>query len=67
MVEYLGVSISEDGVEMDLAKVEAVREWLKPKDKLELQQFLGFANYYWKFISHFVNLASPLHQLTGNT
>jgi hypothetical protein len=63
----LGVVISEDGVEMDLAKVEAVREWPKPKDKHELQQFLGFANYYRRFISHFANLASPLHRLTGNT
>ena len=65
-VEYLGVVISEDGVEMDPAKVEAVREWPKPKDKHELQQFLGFANYYRRFISHFANLAAPLHRLTGN-
>jgi hypothetical protein len=52
---------------MDPAKVEAVREWLKPKDKHELQQFLGFANYYRRFISHFASLASPLQRLTGNT
>ena len=45
-VEYLGVIVSEEGVEMDLAKVEAVREWPAPKDKCKLQQFLGFANYY---------------------
>ena len=45
-VEYLGVVILEEGVEMDPAKVEAVKEWPTPKDKRELQQFLGFANYY---------------------
>jgi len=45
-VEYLGVIVSEEGVEMDPAKVEVVREWPAPKDKHELQQFLGFANYY---------------------
>jgi hypothetical protein len=45
-VEYLGIIVSEEGVEMDLAKVEAVKEWPVPKDKHKLQQFLGFANYY---------------------
>ena len=60
-VEYLGVIVSDKGVEMDPAKVEAVTEWPAPKNKCELQQFLGFANYYRRFISHFANLASPLH------
>src|SRR6266567_4280358 len=65
-VEYLGVVISEEGVEMDPAKVEAVEEWPTPKDKRELQQFLGFANYYRRFINRFANIAWPLHKLTGN-
>ena len=45
-VEYLGVIVSEEGVEIDPAKVEVVKEWPAPKDKHKLQQFLGFANYY---------------------
>ena len=65
-VEYLGVVISEEGVEMDPAKVEAVKEWPTPKDKRELQQFLGFANYYRRFINRFADIAWPLHKLTGN-
>ena len=36
------------------------------KDKHELQQFLGFANYYWWFKSQFANITWPLHKLTGN-
>ena len=66
-VEYLGIIVSEEGVEMDPAKVEAVKEWPAPKDKHELQQFLGFANYYRRFISRFANITWPLHKLTGNT
>ncbi len=65
-MEYLGVVISEDGVEMDAGKVEAVRAWPEPKDKHELQQFLGFANYYRRFINHFATVSHPLHRLTGN-
>ena len=65
-VEYLGLVISEDGVEMNSGKVEAVRTWPEPKDKHELQQFLGFANYYRRFINHFSTMSCPLHRLTGN-
>jgi len=66
-VEYLGVIISEEGVEMDPTKVEAVKEWPVPRDKRELQQFLGFTNYYRRFINQFANIAWPLHRLTRNT
>jgi len=48
-------------VEMDTGKVEAVRMWPEPKNKHELQQFLGFANYYRQFISHFATMSCPLH------
>jgi hypothetical protein len=45
-VDYLGVVISEEGIEMDPVKVETVRKWPEPKNKKELQQFISFANYY---------------------
>ena len=45
-VEYLGVVISEGKVEMDLVKVVGVGEWPVPTSKKELQQFLGFTNFY---------------------
>ncbi|KAJ3524309.1 hypothetical protein NMY22_g11055 [Coprinellus aureogranulatus] len=65
-VEYLGLIISEDGVEMDPKKTSAILEWPTPSNKKELQQFLGLANYYRKFMPHFAHIASPLHNLTGN-
>ena len=45
-IEFLGLIISEDSLRMDEGKVKAVKEWPKPKNKKELQQFLGFVNFY---------------------
>ena len=49
-VEYLGVVVSQDSVKMDPAKVAGVAEWLTPSTKKEVQSFLGFTNFYWRFI-----------------
>ena len=45
-VEYLGLVVSEGMVEMDPVKVEGVSKWPVPTMKNELQQFLGFINFY---------------------
>ena len=45
-IKYLGVIISEGQVEMDLVKVAGVAEWPRPAAKKEVQQFLGFTNFY---------------------
>ena len=52
---------------MDAVKVEGVRKWLVPGTKNELQQFLGFINFYQRFIQHFGSIAKPLHSLTGKS
>ena len=49
-VDYLGHVIGNGEVRMDPAKVLAVREWPGPRNKNEVQQFLGFCNYYRRFI-----------------
>ena len=46
-------------------KVKAVAQWPVPKVKQELQSFLGFCNYYRRFIRTFSGIARPLHVLTG--
>ena len=46
--------------------VEAIAKWLKPKNKKELQQFLGFANFYRRFIEGYSKVVKPLTKLTGN-
>lgn len=65
-IEYLGLVIRHGKVSMDPVKVKGVQEWPWPTMKRELQQFLGFANYYCRFIQGFAHIAHPLHHLTGN-
>jgi hypothetical protein len=49
-IEYLGLIISEGHVEMDPVKIAGVREWPVPTNRKEVQSFLGFTNFYQRFI-----------------
>lgn len=63
-VQYLGHVISADGVGVDPAKVQCVREWPVPKTQTEVRSFVGLASYYRRFVEGFAAVAQPLHQLT---
>ena len=63
-IEYLGVIISHNHVEMDPTKVTGVAEWPSLKNRKEVQSFLGFTNFYRRFIPHFSNDARPLFDLS---
>jgi hypothetical protein len=65
-IEYLGLIISENQVEMDPVKVTGVADWPEPGNKREVQSFLGFANFYRRFIKAFSHHARPLFNLTKN-
>ena len=65
-VEFLGLTISENSVTMNESKVSAIKEWPVPQNKKGLQRFLGFINFYRRFIKDFGKIARPLHKLTGN-
>ena len=60
---FLGFVISVDGIEMDPAKVNAVLDWDHPKNVKDVQCFLGFANFYYRFILKYSVLCQPLFQL----
>ncbi len=62
-VEFLGFIVSEDGLQMDPGKTDAVKDWPAPKSIPELQSFLGFCNFYRRFIPEFSNIARPLNNL----
>ncbi|KAK3537942.1 hypothetical protein QTP70_024542 [Hemibagrus guttatus] len=62
-VTFLGYVISHQGVEMDVVKVRAVTEWPAPTTVRELQRFLGFANFYQRFIQNYSSVAGPLTSL----
>jgi phosphoglycolate phosphatase-like HAD superfamily hydrolase len=64
-VEYLGMIVSEGEVRMDPLKVAAVEEWPTPKNKKDVQTFLGFINFYRRFIRRLGSIAKPLTSLTG--
>jgi len=49
-VEYLGYVLSLSGLTMSDAKVKTIQEWLEPKKIKDIQSFLGFANFYRRFI-----------------
>jgi RNase H-like domain found in reverse transcriptase len=51
---------------MDPAKVAGVAEWPVPTNKKEVQSFLGFTNFYHRFIEDFSHHARPLFDLTKN-
>ncbi|KAI2644948.1 Transposon Tf2-6 polyprotein [Labeo rohita] len=59
-IAFLGYVISPEGVAMDDSKVNAVRNWPRPKTLKELQRFLGFANFYRRFIRNFSSIVAPL-------
>lgn len=61
---YLGLIIEPDGIKMDPSKVDAVKKWTAPKSVKDVQAFLGFANFYRRFVHGFSTLAFPLTQLT---
>lgn len=61
---YLGIIITPGGIEMDPQKVAAILNWTAPQTRKQVQAFLGFANFYRRFIKGFSALAKPLHDLT---
>ncbi|CAI7738841.1 unnamed protein product [Closterium sp. NIES-53] len=62
-VQFLGHMVSAQGVHVDPKKIEAVRTWKTPENVKELHQFLGFANYYNRFVPQYAKIATPLTNL----
>ncbi|KAK3568755.1 hypothetical protein QTP86_016279 [Hemibagrus guttatus] len=65
-VQFLGYKINSSGIKMDERKVTAVRDWPAPTTVKELQRFLGFANFYRRFIQNYSSIAHPLTNLLRN-
>jgi len=63
-IEYLRLVISENKVAMDSVKVTRVREWPIPENRTDVQAFIGFVNFYCRFIQDFSTIAQPLFDLT---
>ncbi|XP_053575197.1 uncharacterized protein LOC128664391 [Bombina bombina] len=64
-IKFLGYIISPKGIQMDQEKVTAIINWQTPTTLKSLQRFLGFSNFYRKFINHYSTIVQPLTRLTG--
>nr|GFC63231.1 reverse transcriptase domain-containing protein [Tanacetum cinerariifolium] len=66
MNRFLGHVIDSQGIHMDPAKIESVKNWASPKSPTEICQFLGLAGYYQRVIEGFSKMAKPMTKLTQN-
>jgi hypothetical protein len=63
-VEFLGYILSAQGLTMASDKVQVIRDWPEPRKVKDVQSFLGFANFYRRFIHNFSDITIPLTRLT---
>jgi hypothetical protein len=61
---FLGFEIALGEVCIEQTKIEAIRTWPRPKNTIEVQGFIGFANFYRMFIKNFSDIVRPLYNLT---
>ncbi|GKB94432.1 hypothetical protein Tco_0980569 [Tanacetum coccineum] len=63
-VQFLGHVINREGVHVDPAKIEAIKNWPVPTSPTEVRQFMGLTGYYRRFIEGFSLIAKPLTKHT---
>ena len=63
-MEYLSYMLSLAGLSMANYKVKTIQEWPEPRKVKDIQSFLGFANFYWRFIFNYSDITIPLTRLT---
>ena len=61
----LEVVVGKEQVQMEQDKVKVVKEWKVPTKIKEVGSFLGFANFYWRFIQNFSHMTRSLNDLKG--
>ncbi|GJY27535.1 putative reverse transcriptase domain-containing protein [Tanacetum coccineum] len=63
-VQFLSHVIHSEGIHMDQAKIESIKDWVSPKTPTEIRQFLSLAGYYRQFIKSFSKITKPMTKLT---
>jgi reverse transcriptase-like protein/integrase-like protein len=62
--KYLGFIVTTEGIEVDPEKTAVIQNWKKPSTVKGVQSFLGFCNFYRRFIKDYSRIARPLNWLT---
>ncbi|GJY26058.1 putative reverse transcriptase domain-containing protein [Tanacetum coccineum] len=63
-VQFLGYVIDSQGIQVDPAKIESIKDWASPKTPTEIRQFLGLSGYYRRFIEGFSKISKPMTKLS---
>ena len=59
-IHFLGYVVSAKGVQIEAERIKVVKSWPEPKSIQDIQVFIRFANFYWRFIQRFSKIAAPL-------
>ena len=62
-VRFLGFTINKDGIKPNEDKVEAIKNYPRPRNAKQVKRFLGMASYYRKFIKDYGSIAEPINRL----
>ncbi|GJT84378.1 putative reverse transcriptase domain-containing protein [Tanacetum coccineum] len=63
-LQFLSHVIDSQGIHVDPAKIESIKDWASPKSPTEIHQILGLVRYYQRFIEGFLKIAKPITKLT---
>ena len=66
-MRFLGYVVSSQDIRMKDERIKAIRNWPEPKSVWDIQVFIGFANFYWRFIQGFSKIAAPLTSILKTT
>ena len=62
-IDFVDFRVSIKGVQMMIDKLEVIRSWPRPTSVVHIMQFIGFANFYRRFIRNFSRIAAPLTEM----
>ncbi len=66
-VQFLGIAVLAQDIRMEEERIKAVKDWPKPQSVRDIQVFLGFANFWRRFIQNFSRIAAPLTSMLRTT